>query len=246
MSRWHSLASGSVLIIAGASALYAPRPTIACEGEPVKEASDGVDNTDNSGFTAARERFTAAAEAARAKAGKAAGGEMNIYPREPGDHYDRKDLGALRTGDLMAFKATADRQVVLQGFAAADDTALLSPGLAAALQKGTALSSQSEPGLARLFAAAKLGDDGALSHADLLHRIKFLFPFAAVQRLCPIEATGDTVQVRWQLKLTDGSPNTPRGPAGARGTVKTHQPWLTALYDRAAGTVKLSTGDEGC
>lgn len=217
----------------------------------MKEASDGVDNTDNSGFVAARERFTAAAEAARGKGGKAdkggkaSDGEMNVYPREPGDHYDRKDLGALRTGDLIAFKATADRQVVLQGFAAADGTALLSPGLAAALQKGTAIS-HTEPGLARLFAAARLGDDGALSPAELLPRLKFLFPFAAVQRLCPIEATGATVQVRWQLTLSDGSPNTPRGPAGARGTVKTHRPWLTALYDRAAGTVQLSTGDEGC
>ncbi|MCB9528067.1 MAG: hypothetical protein H6701_06665 [Myxococcales bacterium] len=193
------------------------------------------------GFTAARAHFTRAADAARG----AIKSELEIYPREPGDHYDRTQLGPLRTGDLLAFKATGDRQTVLTGYAAPDGTATLTPGLADALRAGEAID-QPEPGLARLFAAAKLGADDALPYADVKKRIEFLFPFARINRLCPLTTEGDTVRVRWQLTVTDASPNTPRGPGAKRGTVKTHPRWLTATYDRAAATARLTTGDEGC
>lgn len=235
----------AILAIVGAHAACAPASTHAHEGEVVKEASvtaaaDGS-TAATDGFAAARARFTAAAEAARGPVA----GELDITPREPGDHYDKTQLAALRTGDLLAFKATGDRQTVLTGFAAPDGTATLTPDLVEALRKGRAIK-QDAPDLARLFAAAKLGTGDALPYAEVQKRLKFLFHFAKLDRLCPLAAEGDTVRVRWQLSLTDASPNTPRGPAGPRGNVKTHRPWLTARYDRAAGTVELSSGDEGC
>lgn len=220
-----------------ATAGCAPAPTHAHEGTAVTEAPQGTAE----GFTAARAHFTRAADAARG----AIKSELEIYPREPGDHYDRTQLGPLRTGDLLAFKATGDRQTVLTGYAAPDGTATLTPGLADALRAGDAID-QPEPGLARLFAAAKLGADDALPYADVKKRIEFLFPFAKIGRLCPLTTEGDTVRVRWQLTVTDASPNTPRGPGARRGTVKTHPRWLTATYDRAAATARLTTGDEGC
>lgn len=223
----------AILALAGC----APAPTHAHEGEVVTQASPAT----SEGFTAARAHFARAADAARGKVE----GELEVYPREPGDHYDKTQLAALRTGDLLAFKATGDRQTVLTGFADAEGTATLSPGLADALRAGEAID-QPEPGLAHLFAAAKLGQGDALAYGDVKKRIEFLFPFAKIGRVCPITAEGDTVRVRWQITLTDGSPNTPRGPGAKRGIVKTHQRWLTAAYDRAAATVRLTTGDEGC
>ncbi|MCA9540805.1 MAG: hypothetical protein KC620_18020 [Myxococcales bacterium] len=195
----------------------------------MKEPSDGAPD----GFIAARAHFATAAEAARG----AIKGELAIYPREPGDHYDRTALAALRTGDLFAFRATGDRRTVLTGFAAPDGIAVPTPGLIDALRKGKAIA-QDEPGLARLFAAAKLGTDEAMSYADVLQRLKFLFHDAVVDRLCPLRADGDAVQVRWSLSVGEGAP--------AKGITRTRTTWLTARYDRAAGTVRLTSGDEGC
>lgn len=197
--------------------------------------------TDAAAFDAARKRFI---DAAAKSAGRKAAA-LEVEPETPGDHFEEQELGVLRTGALRAWRAGDERDLLVAGFASPDEVAVLPAGLTEALRAGRAVD-EDAPGLAALFAAAKLGAADALPYAEVRKRLEFMFHFAKLGRLCPITSEGDTVRLRWQLSVTDGSANTPRGPAGARRTVKTHQPWLTATYDRAAGTARLVSGDQGC
>lgn len=236
----------SLAALLGASLACAPRPTEAKEEPPVKEApestpaAEAAPSDDGAAFAAARERFTAAA---REVAGK--GAELEIMPTAPGDHY-AKDYDPLRTGDYYPWRASRGGQgTALVGFASADAAVYISPDDEAALREGKALDHDA-PAIAGLLGAARLGTADAIAFADVLKRVIHLFHFGNVQRLCPMKVTESPVRVRFKLRTTGASPNTPRGPGGRGKTVPTRGTWVTLDYDAAAGIARLSTGDEGC
>lgn len=185
--------------------------------------------------------FSTARAAFSQRAATAAGGAegLNVYPNAPGDHYDVNTLGELQTGPLRAFKATANRRTVLQGFAHGSTVAAPPPAVLQALASGKPVD-VATPGLARLLTAARLGQPDALPHRALRARLKFLFePAGKFGRLCPIATDGSQVQIRWQFQITTGRPR-------PRGAVPIKKTWLTLTYDTAEHTARLRSGDDGC
>lgn len=199
-------------------------------GKEIPMSKDGA-------FTAARAQFVKLAEAFT----KRPAADMNIYPQTPGDHWDRKEFAALRTGDLYAWQANADRQVVLRAFTSAGAAASLSGAVVSAIKSGQPLAETVDPALGQLLTAAALGQPTALPYADLKARLAFMFHFGKINRLCPIKQDGDTVRLRWQFTASAGGP--PAAP-GRRPVRHTRQTWITV--DFKGGTATVSTGNEGC
>lgn len=225
----------------GLACAPAPNTAQAREGDAVSktpEASPAPEAPSRAAFDAARAQFAQAAEAATGEAADA----LNIYPQDPGDHWDRKELAALRTGDLRAFQANTARAVALKAFADADGVARLSDALVDGLSAGKAFTDKAEPGLARVLAAAGLGTDAALPYAEIKKRLAFLFHFGKFGRLCPIGTDGEATRLRWQMSFPGKGGNQPRGPRMQR----MRDVWLTVRYDAKAATATVSTGDEGC
>lgn len=251
MSPWlHHTARGLALAgLLGMTLACAPRPTEAKEEDEVKasetapkaadqaadEAAAGDGASDNAGFTAAHARFTAEAR-------KAAGGSaVTVVPTAPDDR--QKDYGALRTGAFYPFRASRDgKGTALVGFASPDAAAYVPSAVVDAIREGKAVD-QDAPGFAALFAAAGLGTADSIGFADVLARLKHAFHFGNVMRLCPMKREQSPVRVRFRLKMSGSSPNTPRGTPR---TVPSRETWVTFDYDATAGTARLSTGDEGC
>lgn len=209
----------------------APPAAPATEKTPVKNAS--ADD-----FAAARAAF---AEAAAVASG-APKGDIQVKPEAPGDRF-ATDLDHLIVGDLHPFRALVELHTVLHGYAGPSGVARLSDGFWAAVDAGAPVKTD-EPGLARLFAAAKLGTDDGLKYSEVRKRIAFLMHRGKLQRLCPVKTVDGAVRVRWHMTKLGKGGNRPRGPG--KPIQKIDDVWLTAMYDPAGGTVKLTSGEEGC
>lgn len=221
---------------AATSTPTAPPPAPPTEKTPVKTETSAAPFAEH--FAAARAAF---AEAAAVASG-APDGDIKVKPEAPGDRF-ATDLDQLIIGDLLPFRALVELHTVLHGFAGPGGVARFSDGFWAAVDARAPVKTD-EPGLALLFAAAKLGTDEALKYSGLRERLKFMLHRGKLQRLCPVKTVDGKVRVRWHMTMLGQGGNRPRGPGGP--IQKVDDMWLTAMYDAAAGTVKLTSGDEGC